>query len=60
MSAHAEVRPNDSELFCGTQNLSTQSNLHYGLMHSEFQDGGVNKAGSNTSINTGYWVILVM
>ena len=49
VSAHAEVRPNNSEFFCGTQNVSAQSNLHHWWVHTECQDGGVNKPGSSTS-----------
>ena len=45
MFAHAEERLNNLELFGGTQSLSTPSNLHYLWVHSDFQDGGVNKAG---------------
>ena len=53
MSAQAEVRPNDWELFRETQKLSAPSNLHYWCVHSEFQDGGINKMGSSSSK---YWL----
>ena len=42
VSVHAQVRPNDSECYHGTQNLSSPNNCHNWWVQSEFQDGGVN------------------
>ena len=43
VSVHAEGRSNDSEFYPRTQNVSMPSNLHNWWVHSEFQEGGVNK-----------------